>query len=53
MEVGGIILPLDHHAIFVTFAPAVNDTARMALPKKLRLALIHHKKHFFKGGLTL
>jgi hypothetical protein len=37
----------------VTFAPTVDDIARTALPKKLRLALIHHKKYFFKGGLTL
>ncbi len=53
LEVGGVILPLNHHTIFMTFAPTVDDTARTALPRELRLALIHHKKHFFKGGLTL
>ena len=37
----------------MTFAPTVDDTARTALPKELRLALIHHKKYFFNGGLTL
>jgi hypothetical protein len=25
----------------------------MVLPRELILALIHHKKHFLKGGLTL
>ena len=39
--------------LFVTFTPTVDDTARTALPQELRLALIHHKKCFFKGGLTL
>ena len=52
-EVGGVILPLDRHTLFVTFAPAVDDTARTALPREVRLALIHHKKYFFKGGLIL
>jgi len=50
---GGVILPLEHHTIFMTFAPTVDDTARTTLPKELRLALVHHKKHFFKGGLIL
>ena len=40
---GGGILPLERHTILVTFAPTVDDTARTALPKELRLALIHHK----------
>jgi hypothetical protein len=31
----------------------VDGAVRTALPKDLRLALIHHKKYFFKGGLTL
>ena len=54
LEVGGVILPLNSHTIFVTFAPTVDDTARTALLGELKLALIHHKKHFFnKGGLTL
>ena len=53
MEIGGIILPLERHTIFVSFAPTADDTTRTALPKELRLALIHHKDHFFKGGLTL
>ena len=50
---GGGILPLERHTLCVTFAPIVDDTARTTLPKELRLALIHHKKYFFKGGLTL
>ncbi len=37
----------------MSFAPSTDDTTRTALPKELRLALIHHKDHFFKGGLTL
>ena len=53
MEISGVILPLDRHTMCVTFAPTVEDTARTALPRELGLALIHHKKHFFKGGLTL
>ena len=53
LEIGGVILPLDCHTIFVTFAPTVDDTARTAQPRELRLALIHHKKHLFKGDLTL
>ena len=42
-KVGGVILPLDRHTIFVTFAPTVDDTAKTALPRELRLALIHQK----------
>ena len=53
LEIGGFILPLERHMIFVTFAPTVDDTTRTALPKELRLALIHHKKYFFEGGLAL
>jgi hypothetical protein len=53
LEIGGIILPLERHTIFVTFAPTAEDTSRTTLPKELRLALINHKKYFFKGGLTL
>jgi len=53
LEIRGVILPLERHTIFVTFAPTVDDTVRTALPKELRLALIHHKKYFFKGVLTL
>ncbi len=49
----GVILLLERNTIFVTFAPTVDDTIRTALPKVFRLALIHHKKYFFKGGLTL
>ncbi len=53
LEIGGIILPLERHTIFVSFAPTADDTTRTALSKELRLALIHYKDHFFKGGLTL
>ncbi len=53
LEIGGVILPLERHTIFVTFAPTGDDTSRTTLPKELRLALINHKKYFFKGGLTL
>ena len=53
LDIGGVILPLEHHTIFVTFAPTADDTTRTALPKELRLALLNHKQHFFKGGLTL
>jgi hypothetical protein len=53
LEVEGVILPLDRHTIFVTFAPTVDDTTRTALSRELRLAFIRHKKHFFNGGLTL
>ena len=53
LEVGGVIFQLNSHTIFVTFVPTVDGTARTALPMELRLVLIHHKNHFFKGGLTL
>jgi hypothetical protein len=53
LGLGGVILPLKHHSIIVTFAPTTDDTTRTALPKKIRLALMNHKTHFFKGGLTL
>jgi hypothetical protein len=53
LELGGVNLPLERHTIFVTFTPTLDDTTRTALPKELRLALIHHKKYFFKGSLTL
>jgi hypothetical protein len=53
LEIGGVILPLKQHTIFVTFAPTADDMSRRTLPKELILALINHKKYFFKGGLTL
>jgi hypothetical protein len=53
LETGGVILPLERHTIYVSFAPMTDDTARTAMPKALRLALIHHKNYFFKGVLTL
>ncbi len=37
----------------MTFAPTADDMSRTTLPKKLKLALINHKKYFFKGGLTI
>jgi hypothetical protein len=33
LEIGGVILPLERHTIFVTFAPTVDDTVRTALPR--------------------
>ena len=53
LEIGKVILPLERHTIFVNFAPTVDDTARTALPKEIRLALIHQNKYFFKEGFTL
>jgi hypothetical protein len=53
LEIGGVILPLERHTILVTLAPTADDTSRTSLPKELRLAVINHKKHFFKGGFTL
>ena len=32
LELGGIILPLEHHSIIVTFAPTTDDTTKTALP---------------------
>jgi len=49
LEVGGVILPMGSHTIFVTFVPTVDDTAKTALPRELRLALIHHKKTLLQG----
>ena len=53
LELGGLMLPLEHHSIIVTFAPTTDDTTRTALPQEICLALKNHKTHFFKGGLTL
>ena len=53
LEIGGVILPIYCHTVFVTFAPTLDDTLRTALPREFRLALIHHEKRFFKGGITL
>jgi hypothetical protein len=47
-ELGGVILPLEHHSIIVTFAPTTDDTTRTALPKEIRLVLKNHKTLFFK-----
>jgi hypothetical protein len=53
LETGEVILPLDFHTIFVTFALTADDTTRTTLPKEARLALLSHKNLFFRGGLTL
>jgi hypothetical protein len=53
LETGGVILPMELHTIFITFAPTADDATRTSLPKELRLALLSHKNLFFKGGLTL
>jgi hypothetical protein len=53
LEIGGIILPLERHEIYVTFAPTTDDTARTSLPKDVRIALKTHKRLFFSGGRTL
>jgi hypothetical protein len=53
LELGGVILPLEHYSIIVTFAPTTDDTTITALLKEIRLALMNHKTHFFKGGLAL
>jgi hypothetical protein len=50
LEIGRVILPLERHTIFVTFAPTVDDTTRTALPKELGLALIRHKNTSSKGA---
>ena len=53
LEIGGIIVPIKRHEIYVTFAPTTDDTALTSLPKDIRLALETHKKIFFSEGLTL
>jgi hypothetical protein len=54
LEIGrGVILPLERHTIYVTFAPMANDTTRTALAMDVRRALKSHKQFFFKEGLTL
>ena len=49
----GIILPLRNMTLFLTLAPAVDDTIRTSLPKETRLALQSHKTLFYQGGLVL
>ena len=42
LEAGGVILPIDHHLVVVTFVPTADDTSRVALLKELRRTLLSH-----------
>jgi hypothetical protein len=42
LDIGGIILPLERHVIYITFAPTADDTARTSLPMEIRPALKTH-----------
>jgi len=50
---GGIILPMGHMTLYVTFSPTADDTVRTSLPKEIRLALRSHKALFYPSGLVL
>ena len=50
---GGIILPMEHMSLYVTFSPTADDTVRTSLPKEIRLALRSHKALFYPDGLVL
>ncbi len=43
LGIGGIILPLERHEIYVTFAPTAGDTTRTTLPKEISAS--PSKKH--------
>jgi hypothetical protein len=53
LNCGGIILPMGHITLFLTFALTADDTIRTSLPKEIRLALRSHNALFFRGGLVL
>jgi hypothetical protein len=53
LNCGGLILPMGQMTLFLTFAPAVDDTLRTSIPKETRLALRNHKALFYQGGLLL
>jgi len=50
---GGIVLPIGHMSLYVTFAPSMDDTLRTSLPKEVCIALRSHKALFYQGGLVL
>jgi len=53
LSCGGIVLPIGHMSMYVTFAPSMDDTLRTSLPKEVRIALRSHKALFYQGGLVL
>jgi hypothetical protein len=44
---GGITLPMGQMSLYVTFAPMMDATIRISLPKEFRIALRGHKTLFF------
>ena len=53
LNYGGIILRVEQMSLFLTFAPAADNTIRTSLPYEIRLALRSHKALLHQGGLVL
>ena len=53
LNCGGLVLPIGHMSLYVSFAPSMDDTLRTSLPREVRIALRSHKALFYQGGLTL
>jgi hypothetical protein len=53
LNCGGLVLPIGHMALYVSFAPSMDDKMRTSLPREVRIALRSHKALFYQEGLTL
>ena len=53
LNCGGIILPMGQMSLFLTFAPAADDTISTSLSKEIRLDLRSRKALFYTYGLVL
>ena len=53
LNCGGIVLPIGHMFLYVTFAPSMIATLHNSLSKEVRIALRSHKALFYQGGLVL
>jgi hypothetical protein len=53
LKCGGIILPMGHMSLYVTFALSMDNTIQTSLPNEVRITLCSHKAFFYQGGLIL
>jgi hypothetical protein len=47
LNCGGLVLPIGHMFLYVSFAPLMDDTLRTSLPKEARIALRSHTALFY------
>ena len=53
LNCGGLVLPIGHMSLYVSFVPSMDDTLRTSLPREVLNALRSHKALFYQRGLTL